>query len=217
MQGEMLRTLCIQDGKHASHSGAPLPHCPPISIPYGFCTTTAAYHQFMQVSGVESTVRALLSTLDRVNFSNLAAIGAHCRQFILNTKLPQQIEREIRRKYTFLCAAGGTVEARTLERSGTCETRSDVTAADAEPNELLPVAVRSSVMSEDLADASFAGQQDSFLNVRGIDNVLKYCVECYASLYTNRAISYRERHGIPHDQVALRSFHSTMWIREASF
>lgn len=147
-----------------------------IKIPNGFAVTADGYRLVLQVGGLDQTIRRILSDLDTRDLTNLAERGRRVREAILATPLPQDLYREISQAYETLCTESGR------------ET---------------DVAVRSSATAEDLPDASFAGQQESFLNIRGERAVLEACQQCLASLFTDRAISYRVDKGFDHFVVAL--------------
>lgn len=147
-----------------------------IRVPNGFAVTAEAYRHFLHVGGLEGGMRAILADLDTHDLANLAERGRRLRELILATPLPQEIEREIVAAYGELCQEYGP------------ET---------------DTAVRSSATAEDLPTASFAGQQESFLNIRGERALLDACRQCFASLFTDRAISYRVDKGFAHFAVAL--------------
>jgi pyruvate,water dikinase len=147
-----------------------------ITVPNGFAITAEGYRQVLQVGGLDQTIRDILADLDTHDLSNLADRGRRVREAILTTALPTDLQDEILAAYAILCDEYGT---------------------DTD------VAVRSSATAEDLPDASFAGQQESFLNVQGRRALLDACRECFASLFTNRAISYRVDKGFDHFAVAL--------------
>ncbi|MFD2515458.1 phosphoenolpyruvate synthase [Pontibacter locisalis] len=147
-----------------------------ILVPNGFATTAEAYNKFLHDNNLEQPLRALLDSLDIHEFSNLQKIGKKARQLILKAKMPDDVATAIRQAY------------RELEQ---------------EEEGLSAVAVRSSATAEDLPEASFAGQHDSFLNIRGADKVVEACQNCYASLFNDRAIKYRVDNGFEHMQVAL--------------
>jgi len=147
-----------------------------ISVPDGFATTAAAYRQFLEANGIEGDVRALLDDY-RAGVKTLSEAGRSIRKLFLRSTIPKPIANAIRSAYRDLSAREG---------------RSEVS-----------VAVRSSATAEDLPRASFAGQQESFLNVTGEDALLDACRKCYASLFTDRAITYRDTHGFEHMDVAL--------------
>lgn len=146
-----------------------------VSVPGGFATTADAYREFLDQSGLNARIQAELAQLNVDDVNALAETGAKIRQWIVETPLTANLEQEIRAAFTTL--SNGTPE--------------------------IAVAVRSSATAEDLPDASFAGQQETFLNIRGIDNVLIAIKEVFASLYNDRAISYRVHQGFDHDVVAL--------------
>ena len=143
----------------------------------GFTTTSNAYHKLLETDGLRGRLKKLLKNLDVNDLDELARVGAEARQMMLDTPFPKEVETAIVDSYH-----------RLGERIGkkNCE-----------------VAVRSSATAEDLPDASFAGQQDTILNVRGEQRLIEACHECYASLWTDRAISYRTAKGFDHFDVAL--------------
>jgi pyruvate, water dikinase len=147
-----------------------------VRVPGGFATTAHAYRAFVAENDLEPQIRALLAELDEGRTS-LARTGEKIRARIREASFPAELSEAIRAAYRELCARVG---------------RKDT-----------DVAVRSSATAEDLPEASFAGQLESFLNVEGEDALLEACRRCYASLFTDRAISYREQHGFGHLQVAL--------------
>jgi pyruvate,water dikinase len=146
-----------------------------IRVPEGFATTAAAYRDFIAENELEQKIRDELGKLDK-DRTNLDKIGKNVRDLIVKAKVPDALNQAIIEAYREL--------SRQLGR---------------EPE----VAVRSSATAEDLPDASFAGQQETFLNVRGEENLLSACKRCFASLFTDRAIVYRENHGYGHLDVAL--------------
>lgn len=147
-----------------------------IRVPGGFATTAQAYREFLGHGGLDARIEALLKTLDADDTDQLAKCGAQIRQWIIDTPFPKDLETEIEAHYKKLVPAG----------------TEDVT-----------VAVRSSATAEDLPDASFAGQQETFLNIHGFENVLVAMKHVFASLYNDRAISYRVHKGFDHASVAL--------------
>lgn len=147
-----------------------------IRVPNGFAVTAEAYLHFVRTHGLESEIRKSLDKLDTKNLVALAACGRHIRELILSRPLPDYLCGEIVAAYAELCREFG-------------------------PD--TDTAVRSSATAEDLPTASFAGQQESFLNVRGERAVLDACRQCMASLFTDRAISYRVDKGFDHFAVAL--------------
>ncbi len=148
-----------------------------VRVPGGFATTALAFREFLQYQGLDKRVAAELDVLNVDDVKALADCGERIRQLIIEAPLPQQLERDVRQHYE-----------RMVERAG---------------GAALSVAVRSSATAEDLPDASFAGQQESYLNVTGIDAVLERMRHVFASLYNDRAISYRVHKGFAHAGVAL--------------
>jgi pyruvate,water dikinase len=147
-----------------------------IRVPGGFATTAAAFQEFLDSSGLKQRIAERLSALDAADVKALAAAGKEIRGWILEAPFPEALQREIGDYYQQLeRQAGGEVS----------------------------FAVRSSATAEDLPEASFAGQQETFLNIRGVDNVLEAIRHVFASLYNDRAISYRVHQGFAHAAVAL--------------
>jgi pyruvate,water dikinase len=145
-----------------------------VEVPDGFATTAQAYRDFLQHEGLAARISKELATLNVDDVETLTTVGARIRQWILATPFPPRLESEILESFQRM--SGGRDIA---------------------------VAVRSSATAEDLPDASFAGQQETFLNVRGRDALLKCVHEVFASLFNDRAIAYRVHQGFAHDQVAL--------------
>ena len=145
-----------------------------IKVPDGFATTAHCFWTFLDHNGLREPLRQLLAGLDRSGFSNLKDIGGRARNLINDAELPADIAGEIVQAYRVL--GGG---------------------------EPLAVAVRSSATAEDLPQASFAGQHESYLNIKGEREVLHAVQHCFASLYTDRAIKYREDNGFAHEKIAL--------------
>lgn len=143
-----------------------------VSVPLGFAITAKAYRDVLQNSGAFQTLEKLFSKLDHKNPKSLAATGKKAREIILNCELPADLKAEILKAYHQLSL------------------HYEQTFTD--------VAVRSSATSEDLPTASFAGQQETYLNVSGDEELLQACKRCFASLFTNRAIAYRCEQGIDH-------------------
>ncbi len=146
-----------------------------VTVPDGFATTASAYREFLEQSGVNERIYKALDALDVNNVVALAETGKQIRQWIMDTPFPEALEKAIRD--AFKTMQGGHAD--------------------------LAVAVRSSATAEDLPDASFAGQQETFLNVRGADAVVKATHEVFASLFNDRAIAYRVHQGFDHKHVAL--------------
>jgi len=146
-----------------------------VRVPGGFATTADAYRSFLQGGGLKQWIDAELDRLDVEDVTALARAGQSIRAAVANAPLPVQLEAEIREHYARMSADSHEAT----------------------------VAVRSSATAEDLPDASFAGQQETFLNICGIDNVLHAIKEVFASLYNDRAIAYRVHKGFAHANVAL--------------
>lgn len=146
-----------------------------VSVPGGFATTAEAYRDFLDGSGLYDRIHALLDELDIDDLQQLTGAGSKIRQWIMDEPFRPEFEQAIINSYRELCGN----------------------------HDDLAVAVRSSATAEDLPDASFAGQQETFLNIRGAQNVLQAVREVFASLFNDRAISYREHQGFDHRDVAL--------------
>ena len=146
-----------------------------VKVPNGYATTSYAFNQFLQADGLSQRIYALLDILDVDDINALKQAGETIRNWVLENPLPAALEDDIRHCYQQL----------------------------GEGDEMLSVAVRSSATAEDLPDASFAGQQETFLNVRGIDAVIEATKHVFASLFNDRAISYRVHQGFDHEGVAL--------------
>ncbi|AKG20050.1 phosphoenolpyruvate synthase [Calothrix sp. 336/3] len=147
-----------------------------VNVPMGFATTAYAYRYFIQSAGLEAQLRELFADLDTNDVKDLRERGKKARSLLMHTPFPQPLREAITSAYQRL---------------------SDIYYPDVD------VAVRSSATAEDLPDASFAGQQETYLNVTGIASVLAACHRCFASLFTDRAISYRQTKGFDHFSVAL--------------
>jgi pyruvate,water dikinase len=145
-----------------------------VKVPGGFATTAGAYREFLRSNALEKRIAEPLGTLNVDDVKALSQAGAATRKLIEEARLGEDFEREVREAYATM--ANG---------------------------EALAVAVRSSATAEDLPEASFAGQQETFLNVRGADEVISALKAVYASLFNDRAIAYRTHQGFPHEQVAL--------------
>lgn len=147
-----------------------------ITVPNGFATTADAFRTFLHQSGLDTRIQDALAPLDVGDTQQLARTGEQIRQWIIETPLPNALEQAISDAYAYMTAnAGGAIS----------------------------VAVRSSATAEDLPEASFAGQQETYLNVTSLDDVLVKVREVFASLYNDRAISYRVHQGFEHADVAL--------------
>ena len=147
-----------------------------VRVPGGFATTAEAYRAFLAHNGLADKINARLSSLNVDDVDALLKTGAEIRQWVVETPFPEQLEKEIAVHYAALIAESG----------------SDASFA-----------VRSSATAEDLPDASFAGQQETFLNISGLENILHAIKEVFASLYNDRAIAYRVHKGFAHADVAL--------------
>ena len=174
---EKLRMTDVESvgGKNAS-LGEMISQLPSgVRVPTGFATTAHAFREFLKFDGLTERINARLDALDTEDVRALAAVGAEIRAMVEAQPFPADLEKAIRDEFARL--QGGNPEA--------------------------SFAVRSSATAEDLPDASFAGQQETFLNVVGIDDVLHKMKEVFASLYNDRAISYRVHKGFAHAEVAL--------------
>lgn len=147
-----------------------------VSVPNGFATTADAFRAFLEQSGLNERINEELSSLDVDDVTKLAEVGAKIRGWVMDTPFIPEMEQAITDAYAKL---------------------------KGDANDDFAVAVRSSATAEDLPDASFAGQQETFLNVRGLDNVMKALKEVFASLFNDRAIAYRVHQGFEHSLVAL--------------
>ena len=147
-----------------------------VKIPNGFAVTAFAYNYFLEKAKIKDEIKKILESLNTSNIKNLSDVGRRARDIILKAELPKELKDEIIESYKKLCSH---YDAHT------------------------DVAVRSSATAEDLPDASFAGQQETFLNIRGERSLLEATKKCFASLFTNRAISYRVDKGFDHFKIAL--------------
>ncbi|TVZ27824.1 phosphoenolpyruvate synthase [Gillisia sp. Hel_I_86] len=145
-----------------------------VRIPNGFATTSFAFWEFLKENEIQTRIENVLTQLDREAYSNLEEIGKKARKLILGATFSTVFSEEIFNAYSILCG-----------------------------EDLKEVAVRSSATAEDLPEASFAGQHDTYLNIKGKEALLEAVKNCFASLYTNRAIKYREDKGFKHDTIAL--------------
>lgn len=168
-----------------------------INVPAGFATTAFAYRYFIEEAGLEKQLRQLFADLDVSDLANLRAHGRKARALMLNTPFPAPLATAITEAYSQLC------HRYSIDFSY-CE---QLEGSDKEVCQQytynVDVAVRSSATAEDLPDASFAGQQESYLNVHDIQGVLEACHKCFASIFTDRAISYRTIKGFDHFDLAL--------------
>ena len=145
-----------------------------VLVPDGFATTSEGFWTFLKSNNIEEEIEGLLKKLDRKNYENLSSIGSEARELILRGEFSKEFSEEIVAAYS-----------------------------DLGKGENIQVAVRSSATAEDLPGASFAGQHDTFLNIKGNEALLEAVKKCFASLYTNRAIKYREDQGFLHHEIAL--------------
>lgn len=162
-----------------------------VPVPYGFTTTAHAYRYFMEKSGLNDKINELLKQLTDVeNGVMLRKVSASIRQTILAAEMPADLAQAIREAYDKLSQKAGI--------------------------DLPFVAIRSSATAEDLPDASFAGQQDTYLNIQGAEDVIEKVKECYASTYTDRAVYYRTKQGFAHTDVALSAVIQMMVFSKAA-
>ncbi|MDO4877864.1 MAG: phosphoenolpyruvate synthase [Neisseria sp.] len=148
-----------------------------VRVPGGFATTAEAYRAFLAHDGLNERIAFALDTLNIEDVTELARVGKEIRQWILDTPFPAELDNALEEAWNKMVADAGTDQ--------------------------ISVAVRSSATAEDLPDASFAGQQETFLNINGLENVKEAMKHVFASLYNDRAISYRVHKGFAHDIVAL--------------
>ncbi|BCL38687.1 phosphoenolpyruvate synthase [Nostoc sp. MS1] len=172
-----IKDIGLVGGKNAS-LGEMIQQLTPkgVNVPTGFATTAYAYRYFIQSAGLEAKLRELFADLDVEDVRNLQERGLKARSLLMHTPFPLELQEAIATAYRSLCD---------------------------QYNPDTDVAVRSSATAEDLPDASFAGQQETYLNVVGVEQVLTACHKCFASLFTDRAISYRHTKGFDHFNVAL--------------
>lgn len=172
-----IKDISVVGGKNAS-LGEMTRHLQPLGIfiPEGFATTAEAFRQFIKENFLESKLNALIESLDKTDFKNLNVVSKEAKQLLLNAELPFHLKEQIASYYTKLCQK--------YKRE-------------------LDVAVRSSATAEDLPTASFAGQHESFLNIKGTEAIIEAVHKCFVSLYNARAIKYRIDNGFDHNKVAL--------------
>lgn len=161
-----------------------------VPVPYGFATTACAYKYFFEQTGLYQKVKDLIAGLDVDNSAQLREVCAKVRQAIMDEEMPLDLQQQIAEAYEELGKKVG----------------------EADPF----VAVRSSATAEDLPDASFAGQQDTYLNVKGAATIVAKVKECYASCFTDRAVYYREKQGFDHLDVALSAAVQMMVFSKAA-
>ena len=169
--------ICANDVGLVGGKGANLGEMVQASLPVppGFCLTAEAYRDFVQATGLDGTIGEILADTDQHDPADVAVKAARVRSVIVEQEVPDDIVQQIGESYTRLAQDLGT---------------EDVAGA--------PVAVRSSATAEDLPTASFAGQQDTYLNVRGYKDLLEHTKQCWASLWTDRAMIYRVQQGFDH-------------------
>ncbi|HQK63914.1 MAG TPA: PEP/pyruvate-binding domain-containing protein, partial [Candidatus Staskawiczbacteria bacterium] len=148
-----------------------------VPVPDGFATTAPAFFRFLKDTGLESQIEKIMGDLDTHNLKDLHTAGQTIRELIVSSVLPEQLQKDIAESYKELSQEYGV--------------------------ENVDVAVRSSATAEDLPGASFAGQQETYLNISGQANVIEAVKKCFASLFTDRAIAYRKEMGFSHMQVGL--------------
>ncbi|HCD08263.1 phosphoenolpyruvate synthase [Companilactobacillus crustorum] len=162
-----------------------------VPVPYGFATTARAYQYFMQQTGLNDKVNSLLESIKDYEDSNeLHAACEQIRNLIVDAKMPDDLASDIKEAYAQLAEKMGQVDPF--------------------------VAIRSSATAEDLPNASFAGQQESYLNIKGAADVVDRVQQCYSSLFTDRATYYRHKQGFPHEKVALSAAVQMMVFSKAS-
>ncbi|OLT62608.1 phosphoenolpyruvate synthase [Moorena bouillonii] len=191
--------IAIVGGKNAS-LGEMIRQLTPVGVrvPTGFATTAYAYRYFIDKAGLEAKLRQAFLDLDVEDVNNLRQRGMQARSLILNTPFPEELANAIAQAYQQLCQRYGNDPQEFCEQF-----EPDDRDTYLQSNYNIDVAVRSSATAEDLPDASFAGQQETYLNVHGVKAVEQACHKCFASLFTNRAISYRTVKGFDHFDVAL--------------
>jgi pyruvate, water dikinase len=177
LQDVGLHEIHLVGGKNAS-LGEMIQQLMPqgIQVPLGFATTAYAYQSFMDSAGLSKKLQKLFAGLDAENVQELQQVGQQARSLMLQASFPAELTAAITNAYQEMCTEYG---------------------------KNTDVAVRSSATAEDLPDASFAGQQETYLNVHGLASVLEACHKCFASIFTDRAISYRQLQGFDHLAVSL--------------
>jgi pyruvate, water dikinase len=177
LQDVGLHEIHLVGGKNAS-LGEMIQQLMPqgIKVPLGFATTAYAYQSFMDSAGLSKKLQKLFAGLDAENVQELQQVGQQARSLMLQASFPAELTAAITNAYQEMCTEYG---------------------------KNTDVAVRSSATAEDLPDASFAGQQETYLNVHGLASVLEACHKCFASIFTDRAISYRQLQGFDHLAVSL--------------
>jgi len=148
-----------------------------IDVPPGFCITSIAYKKFIKSAGIEEKMNEIINSINVESSSELQLRSLEIRELINKSKIPENIEKAIKKTYMKLGKKINNIEP--------------------------DVAVRSSATAEDLPEASFAGQQDTYLHIKGGEELTKYVKKCWASLWTARAIYYREKNNFNHFEVSL--------------
>ncbi len=161
-----------------------------VAVPPGFCVIAGAYRDFIRISGLNASIENIIRNIDFENTDDLSEKCGEIRKLIMEAPFPKEIEKEVKKAYAQLAQKTGL--------------------------ENVQVAVRSSATAEDLPDASFAGQQDTYLHIRGAEEVLKHVQKCWASLWTARATYYREKQDFNHFEVALSAVVQKMVRSEKS-
>ena len=161
-----------------------------VAVPPGFCVIAGAYRDFIRISGLNASIENIIRNIDFENTDDLSDKCGEIRKLIMEAPFPKEIEKEVKEAYVQLAQKTGL--------------------------ENVQVAVRSSATAEDLPDASFAGQQDTYLHIRGAEEVLKHVQKCWASLWTARATYYREKQDFNHFEVALSAVVQKMVRSEKS-
>ncbi|WP_286952279.1 MULTISPECIES: phosphoenolpyruvate synthase [Aminobacterium] len=161
-----------------------------VAVPPGFCVIAGAYRDFIRISGLNASIENIIRNIDFENTDDLSDKCGEIRKLIMEAPFPKEIEKEVKEAYVQLAQKTGL--------------------------ENVQVAVRSSATAEDLPDASFAGQQDTYLHIRGAEEVLKHVQRCWASLWTARATYYREKQDFNHFEVALSAVVQKMVRSEKS-
>ncbi|MCF7910054.1 phosphoenolpyruvate synthase [Candidatus Pacearchaeota archaeon] len=162
-----------------------------IPVPPGFVVTAQAYNYFIEKAGIKDKIHELLDNLDYEDTNKLDETAKQIRAFIEDSKMPKEMEEEIIEAYSHMDADDNIIQ------------KEGILNLLKKSSETPFVAVRSSATTEDLADASFAGQQDTYLNIKGEEDLLKHVKKCFASLFTSRATYYRNKKGFPHEKSSL--------------
>ena len=162
-----------------------------IPVPEGFVVTAQAYDYFMKKAGINEKIKSLLENIKYEDTKQLNEKTTEIRNLIINSKIPEDLQEEILESYEDLSTNKIEIEKGSA---------ADILNTAHEP---IFVAVRSSATTEDLAEASFAGQQDTYINIKGKEKLLEHIKKCFASLFTARATYYRNKQGFKHEQASL--------------